>query len=59
MRNKGWQSGSRKVKHQGSMNRPKCVSKKTVPHTADLQYDLVGRGSYRCGNTAPKVVILN
>lgn len=53
---RGWQSGSRKVKHQGSMNRPKCVSKKTVEHTADLQYDLVGRGSYRQNKSTCRII---
>ena len=55
-RRKGWQSGSRKVKHQGSMNKPKCVNTKQA-HTATLQYSPVGVGSYR--QMKSTAVILN
>jgi len=40
--------GSRKVKHQGSMQRPKCIaSKKPAPHTDNYTWSGLGNGSYR------------
>jgi len=48
--------GVRKVKHQGSMNKPKCLNTKQA-HTATLQYSLRGNGEYRRSST--KAVIVN